>query len=38
MQIPKVVKANVTAYQGYQYDGQDEDDEEIFIDTKALKE
>ncbi|KAM3132978.1 hypothetical protein pb186bvf_014974 [Paramecium bursaria] len=38
MQIPKVVKANVTAYQGYQYDGQVEDDEEIFIDTKALKE
>jgi hypothetical protein len=39
MQIPKVIKANVGAYEGYQYkqNTYDEEEEEIFIDTRKMK-
>ncbi|CAD8114319.1 unnamed protein product [Paramecium sonneborni] len=39
LQIPKVIKANVGAYSGYKFEvEEDEDDEEIFIDTKQIKQ
>ncbi|CAD8189260.1 unnamed protein product [Paramecium pentaurelia] len=39
LQIPKVIKANVGAYSGYKYEDEEEaDDEEIFIDTKLIKQ
>lgn len=34
LQIPKMIKANVGAYQGYKFEGENDEDEDIFVDTK----
>lgn len=39
MQIPKVIKANVAAYERYEYkEEQEDDDMVIFLDSKRIKE